>query len=522
MANEHADNTKTPAPAAKTSDVTTPCAGYQTMSQEWRMIDALLGGTKAMRREREEYLPRFEGEDDKNYEKRLKNTYLYNHYKKAVQALVGKPFSSSIARPENEPEELKPIANDFDMLGNDVTMYAKKWFECGLSYGLSYTFVDMPNMEGYGYTRAQEKALNLRPYAVHYSAKNIIGWRAISVNGVQKLQQLRIRTSVANPDGEFGDAEKDIVRVYDWDPATLIVTWRVFEEVDALGWVMTKTGTLVGMDEIPLVCFYTGQVGFMVAEPPLLDLAYLNVAHWQTTSDYRHIMHMQAAPILFAKGWGSTPPSVTQIGPNRMLVAANTEADLRFVEHSGQAIGKLESYINKLEDQMTAMAIKLMAERRPGGVTASEVIIDADAAESALKSMVTAINDAIEYVIYYMELWKGRRLADEQIPKYKVSDDFNLMMGNDLIATWLLKANAQGIITKKTVGEQAKAVGYLPSELDMDDELEEAAEETQAAFEAMNAALGDSTASGDTPPGQGDPSGTGDPAAGAGDGGASA
>lgn len=487
-------------------EVTVPNSKWAGMNQEWRMIEALLGGTKAMRLARDEYLPRYEGEDQKAYEFRLKNTYLYNYYKKAIQALVGKPFSQPITHPEDEPEEMKPIANDFDLQGNDITIYAKNWFTCAMSYGHSYTLVDYPDTGGAQYTRLDEKANNMRPYAVHIPAKDVIGWRVIDHNGSYKLQQVRIRQTSNKPVGQFGEQESVVVRVYDWNKATGVVSWTLWEDMGVAGWVATKSGNLKGVDEIPLVCIYTGQTGVMTSEPPLLDLAYLNVAHWQSTSDMRHIMSIQACPVLFARGFGKDKlPNTVQIGPNRMLVAANPEANLSYVEHTGVAITKFEEYIDKLEDQMAALAIKLLAEKRPGGVTATEVSVDSAAAESSLKSMVTALQDALEHVIYFMSLWMGKRLADDQIPAYKINRDFGMMTGNDMIANWLLKANAQGVISKQTVGEGAKKIGYLDEELDMDEELEKAQEESANDFEAMNAALGGSPPLGGTPSGQDDP-----------------
>lgn len=473
------------------SKVEVPCAAWREMWQEWRLIKDLLGGTKAMRLAREEYLPKFEGEDEKAYNARLKRAYLYNHYKKAVDALVGKPYSKPVTYPEDITPELEIIAKDFDMQGNDITIFTKNWFACALANGHSFCLVDYPNIAGDRYTRRDEKMKNIRPYAVHFKPYDVIGWKSISMNGVQKLLQVRIKQAINRPEGEFGEVEDYVIRVYDWDPVLNTVSWRVFEDKGELGWVETSFGTMVGMDEIPIVCLYTNQKGFFLSEPPLLDLAYLNVAHWQTTSDHRTIIHLQASPILFAKGWPKNElPSTVQIGANRMLVSSNPDASLSYVEHTGTAIGKIESYITKLEDQMAAMAIKLMAEKRPGGVTATEVTVDASAAESALKSMVSSLQDAVDYVIYFMLLWSGDKPKDDDIPQFKVNNDFGLMFGNDLIANWLLKAQSLGIITRKTVGEGAKSLGYLDEDLDMDEELGAADEETRIALENAAAALG--------------------------------
>lgn len=84
--------------------------------------------------------------------------------------------------------------------------------------------------------------------------------------------------------------------------------------------------------------------------------------------------------------------------------------------------------------------------------------------------MAHTLDDAIEQVIYHMMVWLGLDTRSE-IPEWKTNKDFGLQTGNDSIANWLLKANAQGIISKETVESGAKKIGYLDADLDLQDEL---------------------------------------------------
>lgn len=486
-------------------DVAVPNGQHLEMMQEWRMIDCLMGGTRAMRLARTEYLPKYPGEDEAAYDFRVKWTYLYNYYKKAVKSLVGKPFSKALQYPE-KMEGLEEIIADFNLKGDDITTCARDWFECALSNGISYALVDYPDTGGQVLSLAAEKALAIRPYFVHIPARDVIGWKSVSVGGVHKLSQVRIRQSVTKPkaDSQFLEEKVESIRVLNWDPATKVVSWEVYEKNDQNEWARTATGVMTGVDEIPLVALYTVRTGFMMAEPPLLDLAYINVAHWQSNSDFRHIAHILSVPILFGKGWNKdTTPGAVQIGPDRMLTTPNEGADLKYVEHTGAAVELLQKYMQKMEDEMAAMAIKLLAQRAPGDVTATEIAVDAAAAEAALKDMVGKLNDALQTVIYFVLMWQGKKMAEKDIPSFKASKDFGLMVGNDFIANWLLKAQSLSIITKKTVLNEAKRLGYVDEELNVEDELEEADEESAKAFAKMNEAMGLN--------GTGDPDGEEDP-----------
>ena len=66
--------------------------------------------------------------------------------------------------------------------------------------------------------------------------------------------------------------------------------------------------------------------GFMTAHPPLMDLAWLNLAHWQSASDQRHILHVARVPILFGRNL-TLPEDGLALGPNRL---ATGEGERRF------------------------------------------------------------------------------------------------------------------------------------------------------------------------------------------------
>lgn len=498
---------------ATTGDVATPTKAYIRMATEWKLVRALMGGTRTMREAGKEYLPQYPAEDQTAYDFRLKWTYLYNYYKKAIKALTGKPFGRPLSYPDNMNPEFENCLEDFDLQGNDVTICMKNWFENALALGVSYGLIDYPNTGGQPLTKADEIALVARPYFVMIEASDVIGWKTMQYNGIRTLQQVRIKQTISVENGSFGEAEKDIVRVFTWIPpsgtAPSQVLWEVYEQTEKGDWVSTARGLMAGVTKIPLVALYTGQTGFMQAEPPLLDLAYINVAHWQSNSDFRHIAHLLSVPILYGAGWDKdNTPTQLALGPNRMLTTPNENAKLTYVEHSGNAVALLQEYMKKIEDEMMAMAIRLLSDKRVGGVTATEITVDVAAAESALKSMVMSLQDAIGQVTYFFHEWLGIIPKDpEDLPDLTVNTDFGLNMGNDLIASWLLKANAQGIVTKKTVLCEAKGLGYVPEDLDEDAELEAAAEESQKEFANMNGAFGnpkDGTTGGDPTTTEGD------------------
>src|SRR5262249_43981635 len=139
-------------------------------------------------------------------------------------------------------------------------------------------------------TVADEQAAGNRPYLVHVKAENLIGWKSETVNGAERLTQVRIKECVLEPDGEFGEKEVEQIRVL--EPGR----WRIFRKAmsgaDAGKWVSFREGVSSVTDKITLATVYINRTAFMCGEPPLEDLADLNVAHWQSSSDQRNILHV--------------------------------------------------------------------------------------------------------------------------------------------------------------------------------------------------------------------------------------
>ena len=57
------------------------------------------------------------------------------------------------------------------------------------------------------------------------------------------------------------------------------------------------------LGEIPLVTIYSGKTENLVSKPPLLDIAYLNIAHFQRQADLIHSLHVASQPMLVMEGY---------------------------------------------------------------------------------------------------------------------------------------------------------------------------------------------------------------------------
>jgi len=67
-------------------------------------------------------------------------------------------------------------------------------------------------------------------------------------------------------------------------------------------WVLIDNGPMT-LGKIPLVTHYTFRIGDFIARPPFEDLSWLNIEHWQSSSDQRNALRYGRSAILFLQGF---------------------------------------------------------------------------------------------------------------------------------------------------------------------------------------------------------------------------
>ena len=253
--------------------VETPIPAYAVMVKHWELIDDLLGGTLAMRKAETKWLPKEPAEKDSQYQSRINRSILFNGYKDTVVKLVAKPFSKSITVRGTLPDQLSRVVEDVDRTQCSLTQLGRQSFASGINRGLVHFLVDYPKMPE-GATKADEQAVDARATITMIDASRIVGWRSvIEPNGNEKLTQVRIKETRVKDDGEYGVKEIQAVRVFTED------SWEIWEKPDDQSdYQKTEFGTHT-FGQVPLITCYIERTGFMTGEPPLENLAWVNLAH---------------------------------------------------------------------------------------------------------------------------------------------------------------------------------------------------------------------------------------------------
>lgn len=436
---------------------------------------ALMGGTDAMRKGGVAFLPKFKAEDQADYDARLAASWLFNAFGKTVLDMAGRVFDKPVELSE-APAQILQWAENIDMQGRDLSRFAYDVFKDGFIPGVSFIMVDAPRRDGET-TAAQAQSMGLRPYLVHLRLEDVLGWKTGTYGNATALSQIRIMEQIEEPSEKDEFASETVQQVRVLDRLDSGVQVRLFRKNDKDKWVLVDEYTTEA-SEITVVPFYARRTGFFTGEPVLEDLADVNVAHWQSQSDQRNILHFARVPILFAKGIDEE----TEIKIGAAAVKArDPNAELSWVEHGGQAIGAGRQDLKDLEFQMQTMGLQLLVERAK---TATGAALDAKKETSQLGSMADSLRDALEQALIWMMEYGG---IDGEI-SVSVNTDFGVtaMTSQEMMA--LLMAVNTGNLSKATFIEEMKRRGALRGDLDTDAEIDAIDSETPDMMDAGDGA----------------------------------
>jgi Domain of unknown function (DUF4055) len=446
---------------AKAPDVSTPSSVMSAAAVFWPMISALLGGTAAMRAAGETFLPRFPNESDDSYKTRLGTATLLPAFKRTAATLAAKPFARPMAIDEaTVPPEVRDLFGDVDMLGTNLRPFAAYLMLLAMQRGLVGVLVDAPRTEGVR-TIADEKAAGARPYFTIYEAPTILGWKTERKGKTQALTQLRLMEDYTEPDGEW--AEKTCQQVRVLTPGK----WEIWRKkpTDPDQWAKYDEG-VTSVDVIPFVFFYGVQKGFGIGEPPLLEVAYLNVEHWQSSSDQRNILHVARVPILFASGFSDDDAIV--IGAAQATTTENENAKLEYVEHTGNAIEAGRKAILDVEDQMRQAGAELLTQRPTVAETATATISDDEGNRSILQNIAEGFEESLGQAIAIFGKFLGKNDLKPVVTLFK---DFGSANLSEKTGDLLLRAADDGHISSETVFGQLQRMDVVDGGDTWEDEL---------------------------------------------------
>lgn len=459
----------------------TPSSDYAAMSPYWEMVDAILGGAKAMRKAGTKYLPRFENESPQDYEHRRRSAPFTNVYADVVNNLAAKPFSKEMALKQDAGASLLTLSENIDGQGNSLHVFAARLFEDGINKAVSWVLVDYTQSEPEARVRSieEERRAGLAPYWVHIPPEKLLAVYSDHVNGSEIITHARICEPMTVRDG-FGEKTAERVRVFDrpmadgqYGPPTVTLYQEREEDTTAPGlevWDIIDGPRPITLGVIPLVPFIVGKregISWQL-RPPLRDIAYLQVEEYQQESNLKYVMELTCFPMLAANGVPATDSHGERIkvpvGPKAVLFSPPSgdgkHGEWKFIEPSAESIKTLINHLDNTQKSMRDLGMMPLTTANLTVITTANV---AAKAHSAVAAWALALKDALESALKLTVEW----LADgSKPPEVDIHTDFAVDLQADEELGVLIQMRAEGDLSRETLWSEMRRRGVLSDNFD--------------------------------------------------------
>ncbi len=447
---------------------------YNAMEREWRLISAIMAGVVEMRKHAGTYLPKYEGESNDEYRRRINTAPWRPEFTDILQTLASKPFGKDVAIKGVAPDvivgaldkasgmRIGGLVDDIDGRGSSLTTFAREVFLKGIAKGahailVGYSSKDMLR------SRQEEIEAGARPLWNHIPIDHILALYTETIKGREVIVHVRISEDVIERDG-FG--ERTVQRIRVLEPGV----WTLYERQPHGAWLNVESGvfSLSGRtDIVPLVLFFTGErTGELRVRPPLGDLAQLQVELWSALSRQEEILTYAGAPMLAANGLAApTTGEKIQVGPKTVLFAPpvgdGVKTGFEYVQPDPANIREIREHVAAIQLDMRRMGMQPLTEQ-PGNPSATGQSIAAAKAHSQVKAWTILLNDAIEQALVYTCEYFGLPATIQT----EVSTDFSVMPYAQFPLQTLTTARENRDISRKAYIENLKRFDVLAADFD--------------------------------------------------------
>jgi len=436
-------------------------AAYNANVTKTTFMRDVTKGTKHVNSLREKYLPKYNREEKEDYDDRLLYSELLPSTQEAVKSITGK----LLLKPTNaeDIQEAFDLTN-VDNAGTSLEAFEHKLTNEAITDGMNFILVDYPVVQGV-VTAADKARVNAKPYFIIIKSTQLLNFRTEIINNQTKLSQVTIQMSSLVPDGDFGEKEEVSYKVYkNVGGVVTIDTWG-----DNNGEVTksNETITITGVNDIPLVPFYTNKKGFFEAESILQEMAVLNISWYNLNSALKRSLIRCCDPTPVLKG--SIPSDENgndadlSVGSSQLFVI-DEESSFEWVGADGSIIQPTKDEIKDIETRMSKIATELL--NSDAEMTATEANISNTDTQAKLTTIASnrenALNKAYEFYCQFASIEpKGKLVVNRDFSSTKLTPQEVENLRQDYL---------NGIITKETYIKERQQGGEL---LSIDDILAE-------------------------------------------------
>lgn len=440
----------------------------------YKAIRDAIDGEVKIKAGKTKYLPQPNAEDESEenvarYDAYIERAVFYNVTARTLKGLVGQIF---IKDPVIEnPSLLNIVVEDANGGGVSITQSSKKAVGYVLSHGRAGLFVDYPATEGPA-TRAQLEAGDIRPTLNLYAPWRVLNWRTTKRGAREILSLVVLSETYVQSDDGFEMKEAEQFRVLRLGKSQDNVQKGIDESEDVYTVeVWRKEGGKFGISEsyqprdssgallkeIPFTFIGSENNDVDIDNPPLYDLASLNIAHYRNSADYEESCFIVGQPTPYFAGL--TEEWVKNVMGGTVTLGSRGAVPLP----EGGSAGLLQAESNTMpkeamehkERQMVALGAKLV-EQQTVQRTATEADLEATSENSTLSSSAKNVSAAYKWGLELCAVFVG---APETGIVFELNTEFDISNMTPQERAQLISEWQAGAISFTEMRENLRKVG---------------------------------------------------------------
>ncbi len=438
----------------------------------WRTLRDCYAGEPAIKAAGQLYLRKLSAHKDSEYEGFLSRAYFYNAVRRTHDGLMASLF--------RKPPEftLPPAAKSLNL--ENITLDGQSAMQLAKAAAAEVTLlgrygmlVDLPDSGDLD---------SVRPYVSGYTAECIYSWRTVLHRGRRVLDRVVLRENevVLN---DYGTDHQPIIRVLRLDPDPTAPDRMLYSQEiitphadpDVAPYVRTVPVDIRGrsLDYIPFVFCNAKSLTPGCEAPPLMDVATINVSHYQSTALLEHGRFYAGMPTyVISAGTDASPVTEGQalaVGPSNVW-ELEKDSKAWILEFNGHGLSFLENAVDSKQLQMQSLGGKLISSQRKAAALSSEAYSLMEAGDEAtLLDVAEQVERAMALVLTVLADFEGIDIPAKQAIVVEMNKEF---VRSDLTARELRAIQALytgGLIPLDVLYYALRSVNVIPIEYSLED-----------------------------------------------------
>lgn len=420
-------------------------AKYDHMLATWQMCRDAKTGQRAIHARTTTYLPKvYSDQSAESYTKYLRRALFMNATGRTVDGMVGFVF-------RKYPKiKLAPQIQEYEtaitMDGVSLAGLAQKIVEDVITVGRAGIMVDFPaNSDGRILTINQAAQEGFRPYVAYYKAEDIHNWEYDRRNNRYVLTRLWLHEPEVDNDTLAVETVYRELHMDDGYYGQRI--WRA-------GSLVAEVTPLLNGQRITEIPFWFCQpmeaTGNDVQPPPIEDLVYVNLSHYQNSASLENGAFVAGQPTPWVNGVAD-PSKFPQLNlGSETFLALPPEATTGFLQCGSEGFATIEKLMDRKQEQMAQLGARILASDKKAAETAESQSIKRGGENSVLQTLAASIDMSLTKALQFMAAWNGASDKEIEETYIELNKDY-LPQGMDAqLLTALVAAWQQGAISYPT------------------------------------------------------------------------